>query len=200
MALGADVNSTRCNLSTLLTGLIVPIILSVLFTVARRAKPIETEDGGYLLEYAKAIKGFGIGLSLLILGGLIFLLFKSPIKDADELYADIFIFGLFILFTIYFNIEFFTVKIWVGPKGVHGTSGWRGKREYTWDQISRITYSPLSMWFKISAPSMPSLRIHAMITGLDEFQAQYMKNMPVEKWKSAYDNFNQDKRVNGASD
>jgi hypothetical protein len=88
------------------------------------------------------------------------------------------------------------VKIWVGQTGVRGTSGWRGKREYTCDEISKITYSPLSMWFKVSSPNTPPLRIHAMITGVNKFQAQYMKNMPENKWKSAYDKFNQDKRVN----
>lgn len=183
-------------MSNFLVALIVPIVLGVLFAAAGRAKPIETEDGGYFLEYAKAIKGFGIGFILLTLGGLVFLLFQAPIKDKGDLYSVFFLLGFFGLFAIYFYIEFFTVKIWVGPTGVRGTSGWRGKREYTWDQISKITYSPLSMWFKISSSNIPPLRIHAMITGVDKLQAQYMQNLPEEKWKSAYNNFNKDKRVN----
>jgi hypothetical protein len=78
-------------------------------------------------------------------------------KKNDDLYSVFFLFGFFGLFAIYLHIEFFTVKIWVGSTGVRGTSGWRGKREYTWDQISKITYSPLSMWFKISSFNMPPL-------------------------------------------
>jgi len=60
----------------------------------------------------------------------------------------------------------------------------------------QISYSPLSMWFKVSSHNIPPLRVHAMITGIDKFQEHYIKYMPEEKWETANEKFMQDKRVN----
>ena len=183
-------------MSNYLIVIIVPIILGLMFSAAKKAQAIETEDGMYLLEYARPIKYFAVGFTLLTFAGLTWLAFNMPIKKPDDLYVLIGLFVFLGLFAAYFFIEFFTVKIWVGPEGIRGTSGWRGLREYRWQEISRVSYSPSSMWFTVTAPGKASLRIHALISGLDKFQVFCNQHLAESTWAAASDKFKQDKRVN----
>lgn len=173
----------------ILIAAIVPVVIGLLFAAAGKAKPIETEDGGFLIEYAKALKIFGFALPGVMLVGLVVMLFFSPIKDSGDAIAVAGLFAFMGLFAVYFYIEFYTVKIHVGPNGIRGTSGWRGKREYTWDEIDNITYSNNSMWFKLIAKDKAPLRIHAMISGINKVLSHFEKHMPQEKWIEAFEKY-----------
>lgn len=172
----------------------VAIILSILFAASRRAKPIKTTDGGYFLQYATSIKAFGIGLIVLIIGGLTYVSLNTPIKDNGDLVAAVFTFVIFLIIALYFYVEFFTVKIWVGPFGIRGTSGWLGKREYQWHEIKKITYSPVFRWFIVSSSNKNQLRVSAMITGVDKFQEIFKEHLPKLIWISAQQKYDKDKR------
>jgi hypothetical protein len=174
----------------------VPFILSILYVASKRAKPIKTTDGGYLLQYSTAIKTFAIGFILLAVGFLTFLFVKEPIQDNGDFIAAILIFILFTIIVLYFYIEIFTVKIWVSPLGIKGTSGWRGQREYRWPEIEKITYSRVFMWFKVSARNKSPLRVPALISGVDQFRDFFKENVPKLMWVSAEKEFSQDKRFN----
>jgi len=52
------------------------------------------------------------------------------------------------------------------------------------------------MWFKVTSSNSPPLRIHALISGIDNFQKLYIEKLPEEKWIKAHEKFRQDKRVN----
>lgn len=183
-------------MNSVLIYLAVPLILSILYGASKRAKPIKTTDGGYLLQYSHAIKTFGIGFILLAVGFLIFLFVKEPIQDNGDFIAAAIIFILFTSIVLYFYIEIFTVKIWVSPLGIKGTSGWRGQREYQWQEIEKITYSRVFMWFKVSARNKRPLRVSALISGVDQFQDFFKENVPKLVWVSAQKEFSQDKRFN----
>jgi hypothetical protein len=133
---------------------------------------------------------------LLTVGFLIFLFVKEPIQDNGDNIAAAIIFILFTVIVLYFYIEIFTVKIWISPLGIKGTSGWRGRREYQWNEIEKITYSRTFMWFKVSARNKTPLRVSALISGLDQFQDFFKKNVPKLMWVSAEKEFSQDKRFN----
>ena len=163
----------------------VLIMLLVFYTAARRAKPIPTTDGGYLLQYAAVIKGFVAILILIVIGGMGFALLNIPIRRDSDIYAMGMMSAMALLGVIYLSIEYFTVRVWVGPNGIIGTSGWRGKREYRWDEIKRITYSPSSMLFLINSPGKPSLRVSAMLSGMDTFSQFCAKYLPAEVWAEA---------------
>ena len=183
-------------MSTVLIPAIVSIVLGFLFAAAKKAKPIESENGDIVLTYANSIKLLGVVLSIIAIGGTTLILFKDPVKTESDKQAIILMYVFSFLFAVYFYIEFFTVKIILKTNGIEGTSGWRGKRSYKWSEITNISYSPLSMWFKISALNKRPLRVHGMITGIDKFQNHFMTNLPVAKWKSAYDKAKKDNRVN----
>ena len=172
-----------------LIAIVVPIVIGLLFAAAGKAKPIKTDDGGYLIQYAKALKIFGLALPGLMISSVIALLIYSPIKNSEDAIAVAFLFAFFGLFAAYFYIEFFTVKIHVGPNGIQGTSGWRGKREYSWDEIEAISYSHNSMWFKLTADNKAPLRIHAMISGIDQVLLHFEKYVPQEKWIEAFEKY-----------
>lgn len=172
-----------------LIAAIVPLVLGLLFAAAGKAKPIKNNEGDFLIEYTSALKIFGIALPSFALIGLLVLLFFIEIKDSSDAYGMAGMFAFFGLLAIYFYIEFFTVKIKVGPKGISGTSGWRGKREYSWDEISKVSYSPTSMWFKLSAKGKAPLRIHAMITGINQVLLHFEKYIPQDKWIEAFENY-----------
>ena len=182
-------------ISYALLPLVVLLGLAALMAAARHVQARETEDGVYLLEYAKALKVFGIIMPIVPFSLIIIVLIRDSISDTKDLYLAILVITLLILFVIYFYIELFTVKVWVGRTGIRGTSGWRGYREYKWNQISKITYSKWSMWFKILSEGKKSLRIHAMISGIDKFQEHYIRYLPEEKWNSAHEKYYDDDRV-----
>jgi len=171
-------------------------MLGLFFKVAKNSKPIKTDDGEYVLRYSNFIKWFCMGLIIFGAVGLTALLLKHPIKDDGDFIAVVSMYGALILFGAYFYIEFFTVNILVSEGGIKGTSGWRGKREYRWEEIENITYSPTSMWFKVTSSKSAPLRIHALISGVGDFQRFYMEKLPEEKWIKAHEKFGQDKRVN----
>ncbi len=176
--------------------LVVTVILWIFFKVAKNSKATKTTDGGYVLRYSETIKWSCMGLVIFGTVGLTYLIFKHPIKDEGDLIAIISMYSALALFGAYFYIEFFTVKILISENGIKGASGWRGAREYSWGEINKITYSPTSMWFKISSEEIPPLRIHALITGVEIFQKYYIENLPEEKWIKAHEKFGQNKRVN----
>lgn len=178
--------------SILVTVIFVPLILGFLLRAARIAKPIKTADNGYLLQYATTIKVFAVIFILLLLSGLLFLLLKFPssLNIKKDPLPVIFIIGMIITIALYFYIEFFTVKIWVGPAGIRGTSGWRGKREYTWQEIDEISYSSQFMMFKISSKNKTPIRVSALLSGLDMLRKFYTENLPQEKWHLAEKNLN----------
>ena len=182
-----------------MTGMIissaVAAVLALFFIVARNAKTSTTEHGETVLQYHPLIKWGCMGLTIFSALGLTALLFKVPIRSNNELIGVVCLFLALALFGLYFYIEFFTVKIFVGELGIVGTSGWRGTREYTWDEIDQITYSPSSMWFTIKSKQNVPLRIHAMISGVSEFQAYYEAMLPEEKWSKASELYNRMKRA-----
>lgn len=171
-------------------------MLWLFFKVSKNSKTIKNADGGYVLRYSNIIKWFCMGLVILATVGLTALVIETPIKNDGDITAIISMYGALLLFGSYFYIEFFTVEIIVSEHGIKGTSGWRGKREYRWDEIENITYSPSSMWFKITALKSAPLRIHALISGIDHFQRLYIEKLPEEKWIKAHEKFGQDRRVN----
>lgn len=176
--------------------IVVTLVLWLFFKVAKNSKTIKNADGGYVLRYSNMIRWFCMSLIIFATVGLTALLFQAPIKNDGDIIAVISMYGAILLFGSYFYIEFFTVEIIVSEKGIKGTSGWRGVREYRWDEIENITYSPSSMWFKVTAPKSAPLRIHALISGIDNFQRFYIEKLPKEKWIKAHEKFGQDKRVN----
>jgi hypothetical protein len=173
------------------------VILGIFSKVAKNSKPLQNDLGEFVLRYSPVIKWSCMGLIIFASLGLTFLLLKNPITDDGDFIAVISMFVALALFGLYFYIEFFTVKILVSENGIRGTSGWRGKREYSWSDIDEITYSAMSMWFKVSAKDKAPLRIHAYISGIDTFQKYYTENMPEKKWSKAHEVFSQDKRVSG---
>lgn len=183
-------------LTNIIILIVVSLVLGLFFKIAKNSEPIEATEGVYTLCYSNYIKWGCMGLVIFGSVGLTALLFKTPIKDSGDLIAVLSIYGALFLFGIYFYIEFFTVKILVSDFGVSGTSGWRGERTYTWEEIDEISYSPTSMWFKISSSKSPPLRVHALISGISVFQKLYVEKLPQEKWVKAHAKFSQDKRVN----
>jgi hypothetical protein len=183
-------------LSNIIIAVVVTIVLGLLFKVAKNSKAIKTADGEYVLRYSSIIKWFCMGLIMFATVGLTAILLKNPIKDDGDFTAVVSMYGALLLFGAYFYIEFFTVEILVSDAGIKGTSGWRGKRQYRWDEIDSISYSPTSMWFKVTSSKTPPLRIHALISGIDNFQRLYIEKLPEGKWIKAHEKFGQDKRVN----
>ena len=183
-------------MANIIVGIVVTIVLGLFFKVAKNSKPSEASDGVYVLCYSNYIKWGCMGLVIFGGVGLTALLVNIPIKDSGDLVAVLSMYGALFLFGIYFYIELFTVRILVSESGIEGTSGWRGKRTYSWEEIDEITYSPMSMWFKISSSKSPPLRIHALISGINVFQKLFVEKLPREKWVKAHEKFRQDKRVN----
>jgi len=147
-------------------------------------------DSKYTLSYPLILKIFTIIFSVVTLGGLTYLACIYPIQSQNDKLSLIGLYIFTVLFSVYFYIEFFTVKITVSSLGIKGKSGWKGERNYLWPEINEISYSPASMWFKITAKNKPSLRIHALISGINIFQQYFIEYMPEEKWLSAYEKFN----------
>lgn len=175
---------------------VVTILLGLFFKVAKNTESIKIDEGEYLLRYSNFIKWFCMGLIIFATVGLTALLLKHPIKDDGDFIVVASMYIALLLFGTYFYIEFFTVKILISGIGIKGTSGWRSKREYRWDEIENITYSPTSMWFKVNSSNAAPLRIHAYISGIDTFQRFYIEKLPEEKWIGAHEKFGQDRRVN----
>ena len=147
-------------------------------------------DQDYTLQYSAGAKTLGIAMPTFMLGGTTFAAVTHGINTQSDLISLLFLYGFSFLLLAYFYIEYFTVSIKVGPNGIEGTSGWRGKRSYKWPEIYEISYSPLSMWFKINAENKSPLRIHAWIDGIDIFQQHFIENLPEEKWAAAYEQYN----------
>ena len=147
-------------------------------------------DSSYTLTYSTLLKAFAIIFSVVSLGGLTYLAYIHPAESQDDINSLIFLYILVTLFSAYFYIEFFTVKITVSASGIKGKSGWKGERDYKWNEIYKISYSPSSMWFKVTANNKSTLRLHAFITDINIFQQHFIENMPEEKWLSAYERFN----------
>ncbi|WHI50487.1 hypothetical protein P3339_18905 [Microbulbifer sp. MLAF003] len=179
-----------------LISAIAGFVLVLMLGASKNAKPISMENGDVFLKYANSIRGAGLALSIISIGGLFLALIFVPVKTESDARAVIWLFSAAFLFTAYFYIEFFTVKITLKAGGIAGTSGWRGLREYKWSEIEEITYSPVSMWFTIKATAKAPLRIHAWISGIDEFQKHYMANLEKQIWVSAYESALKDERVN----
>lgn len=175
----------------------VSVVMGLLFAASRRAKPLKTIDGGYLLQYAGAIKAFAVLFIIIAVGFPIYMLLHTPIKDQGDLIAAVLIVVLFIAFSVCFFIEFFTVKIWVGPSGIRATSGWRGRRDYQWHEVRRITYSSSTAWFKIVFGGKKPLRVHRMISGIDRFQEIITEKLPEIIWASALEDYGRDRRYKG---
>ncbi len=147
-------------------------------------------DAEYTLTYSSMLKAFAIIFPIISLGGLAYLAFIYPVQYQNEKISLIGLYVFAVLFSAYFYIEFFTVKITVSALGIKGKSGWKGERDYKWQEIDEISYSPISMWFKITAKNKPTLRLHAFITGINIFQQHFIENMREEKWLSAYESYN----------
>lgn len=169
----------------------VTLLLGLFFKVAKNSKVHMNAEGAYLLSYSNAIKWSCMGMVIFSFLGLTSLLIKNPIKDDGDFSAVVGLYVAILIFGAYFYIELFTVKILVSKNGIFGTSGWRGTREYSWQEIEEISYSPASMWFKVSSRKSAPLRIHALITGIDTFQKFYIENLPEEKWIEAHNKFAQ---------
>lgn len=182
-------------MTNIFIAIAVTIVLALFFKVAKNAKTIKNADGDFVLRYSNMTKWFCMGLTIFATIGFTAILFDAPIKDDKDLIAVILMYGALMLFGTYFYIEFFTVEIIVSEHGIKGTSGWRGKREYRWDEIENISYSPASMWFKVTAPHSAPLRIHALISGIDNFLRLCIEKLPEEKWMKAHEQFVKDKRV-----
>lgn len=191
------VQKVETEVTHFLISLTVPIVLLWLFSASRKARPVTTDDGGCILAYAKPLKWFGLAVPAFMMGGLVSLIVMKPIESVANIKLLLFVFLFVSLAAVYFYIEFFTVKIRVGLAGIEGYSWWRGRRRYTWSEIEKITYSPWSMWFKVSAGNKAPLRIHAMVSGIPEFKKCFLENLPEEKWVSADEKSDRDDRING---
>jgi hypothetical protein len=178
-------------LTNIIIVVAVTLLLGLFFKVAKNSKVVMNSEGAYILRYSNAIKWSCMGMVLFSFFGLTALLIKNPIKDDGDFSAVVGLYVAILIFGAYFYIEFFTVKILVSKNGIIGASGWRGTREYSWQEIDEISYSPASMWFKVSSRSKAPLRIHALITGIDTFQKFYIENLPEEKWVNAHNKFPQ---------
>jgi len=175
------------DLDKLIIVTTVTLILGFLFSAAGRAKPIKTEGGEYVLEYANTLKLFGLAFPIVLFAGLTIALYLKTPTNSEGVIAAACIFLVISVFAIYFYIEFYTVKIIVGTNGIRATSGWKGLRVYRWSDIQKLSYSENSNWFKLTANEKPSLRISTMISGLDQMLAHFEEHVPQEKWAGAFE-------------
>jgi hypothetical protein len=173
-------------LEKLLIVSILPIVFGVIYFISSKIEPVEADEHWTLIEYSDGLKAFGLFLPGSALLGLTVVLFLFPIKDIADALSFAGLFSFFGLLAIYFYIEFFTVKIQIGPKGVKGNSMWRGRRVYTWSEIENISFSHSSMWFTLTAKEKPPLRIHAMIPGINQVLLHFEEYLPQDKWIKAF--------------
>ena len=180
-------------MGTILNSIVALTILVLIFRTYYITKSLSVIDDGYKLKYSASAKRIGIGLPFLMFILITYAAFTIPIENNEDIVSLIGLYLFTTLFAVYFYIEFFTVEIVLSKNGIEGTSGWRGKRFYSWTDISEITYSPMSMWFKITSPNKIPLRIHAGIDGIDIFSKYFIENLHEDKWLSAYKSYNQSK-------
>jgi len=173
----------------------VALVTAGIAAAARRATVPRTDEGGYLLQYGAVMRLCAVGLPVLILFGMGLLLLQHPVTSREDVVAVVSLLIFFGFLLGYGVIEGLTVKVWVGPSGIRGTSGWRGYRKYTWAEISRIRYSPLSGWFKVEAPGKAPLRVHGWISGILEFQQMFMRHLPEDRWREAHARALEDRRI-----
>ena len=171
-------------------------ILGIFLRISKKARPKKTLNNEYIICYPALIKWSFMGLIIFACIGLTALIIIHPIQNDGDKIAIALMYGALLIFGAYFYIEFFTVKILVGENGITGTSGWRGRREYKWEDVEQITYSPASMLFKVTSlkQGIAPLRIHALNSGIDELQNLYTQKLPKEKWIKACEALRKDKR------
>lgn len=180
---------------TSLISAIVSIVLILLLSNAQDTKPEKTKTGDLILQYPNGAKIFSCVISFILLGGFALIYFNVPVRTEEDNYATILMGVIAIMASVYFCVEFFTVKFVISNFGISITSGWRGYREYKWEEFSEVAYSITLMRFKLKSSSRSSLSVSGMLTGILLFQKYYMEYMPEKKWIAAYEKVKKDKRI-----
>src|SRR5690606_14570314 len=111
------------------------------FVVARYGKAAHTDDGELVVQYSGFMKWSCMGLIAFATLGITAAVLTVPVRSTNDLIIVICLYFAIALFGVYFYIEFFTSRILVTEIGIVGTSGWCGRREVVWSDISEITYS-----------------------------------------------------------
>jgi len=168
-----------------LVPVLIPVILGILLRLASAEKPTPLEDNSLLLRYGKAIRIFGIGMPLFLLGFFIYAILNGPPNAHEGVKSLIVLLCLPFPFLLYFYLEFFKVKIIVNDQKIIATTPWQGRREYLWSEIDEITYSPSFRWFRIKAKGKKMLYISTLISGIDGFWEKTTHLLPSTTYEKA---------------
>lgn len=177
------------------------IFVWLLFKLPGTLVAIEPEEGDHVLSYSPYIgwifMALVIALALFVV--LVGLLSIQPpyIKSDRDIYAIVNGVLFFAAAMMYIHIGSLSVRIVVGEKGMRGAFGLGGHREFGWDEIDHIAYSPRTMMYRISLKHKAPLRVDGGHDGIEAFQRLYMAKLPEEKWAEAHEAFKQTPRTGG---
>ena len=159
---------------------------ALLVVIAKlRAKPPSDIGRSTTLTYRMSLRVLmagGLGVLTAMITGMLFVM---PVEGKGELAAVLSLYAFIAFMGAWTYIEFFTVKIWIGPGGIAMTSGWRGPRACTWDQVRKVTFSASAQWFTIAPEGERTLKVHAFTGAFPLLLDHFEQYLPEEMWGKA---------------
>jgi hypothetical protein len=89
-----------------------------------------------------------------------------------------------ILLTLPLPLEFLFTKYTLDDEGIERLSLLRGRRHFSWFEVTSISFSNDNHWFIINS-SKKKLRLHYTLVGMQDFARIVVTHVPEEKWTEA---------------
>lgn len=146
-----------------LIAIIVPMVLGWL--LRSRSSEAKQENGITWLYYGKAMKGFALFFSVIVVG-LVVIGFNVEPKDKLPVLGLIALFGGLSLPLL---LEAFFVRVGYDADNIYCQSVWRANRVILWSEVGSATFSESMRWWVLDTEHSGKIRIHEFMSGLDEF-------------------------------
>jgi hypothetical protein len=146
--------------ATFIIAVSVPLVIGLIVRSAN--SQAVTTGGRTTISYGWGFKGFAIFCGVLTVAPIVGMFFV-PSQDRVSLLLIAATFGLPALYLI---LEGFFVRIVYSELGIEAFSPWRENRGVSWQEISRVSYSPGARWHQIETKAKGNIRLHEMNSGV----------------------------------
>jgi hypothetical protein len=178
----------RWLLPALSYGLIaigVIAILGLMAWAARRGRPSPgPNDNSVIFCYNFVLRGFAFFAAFGIPTGVTILVFLFPPRGVEVWYVA----GVYALFAalslpLYWETSRFYVLI--TPEAIERRSPWFSYRSIAWEDIAEVSFSSVNAWFIFLSKNGEKIRVHTLITGLDDLLRLVELRIPAERLRKA---------------
>ena len=169
--------SETVRLFASIAPIVGPITVAVLvFLLRSRTAEARVQAGQAVMEHTGLMRGLAV-VFLLVPCAICLLAFVAPPKP-EERWLPVYLIAGFLCLAIPIALEAYRRKLRVESDALVSESPWTGVRRIPWSEIARISYSASMSWYVIEDRGGNSVRVSAMMSGLQTLARALSERAP----------------------